>query len=252
MQVTFLLGKARVTPLKAVTIPRLELTAAVLAIKVDVLLKSELDCRLEDSGFWTDSTSVLKYLNNEDRSFHTFVANRVSIIRETSEPSQWRYVSSKDNLADYASRGMKVSDFMKNAKWMEGPTFLWKGEEYWPDSALDVSLDLNDQEVRKEATVNTISVSETSCPTDQLIAYFSDWNRLRTAIAWVLRLKAMLWVQSHSRKQVEASVAKISLESCHDVPEQDERQRATVTYTKGGLTLDDLLEAEVSIIRYCQ
>lgn len=92
VQVTFLLGKARVTPLKAVTIPRLELTAAVLSTKVDVLLKSELDFKLEASVFWTDSTSVLKYLNNEDRRFTTFVANKVSIIRETSEPSQWRHV----------------------------------------------------------------------------------------------------------------------------------------------------------------
>lgn len=112
VQVTFLLGKARVTPLKAVTIPRLELTAAVLATIVDVLLKSELDFKLEAYVFWTDSTSVLKYLNNEDRHFHTFITNRVSIIRGTSESSQWRHVGSKENPADYASRGMKVSDFL--------------------------------------------------------------------------------------------------------------------------------------------
>lgn len=241
-QVTFLLGKARVTPLKAVTIPRLELTAAVLATKVDLLLKSELDFQLEGSVFWTDSTSVLKYLNNEDRRFHTFVANRVSIIRETSEPTQWRHVGSKDNPADYASRGMKVSDFMNNIKWLEGPTFLWKREEDWPDRVLDVSVDSNDQEVRKEAMVNTVGVCDTSFPTDQLIAYFSDWKKLRTAVAWILRLKAMLWAQSRSRKQVEASVTK----------DPEGRQRATVTSTKGKLTLDDLLEAEVAIIRYCQ
>lgn len=100
IQVTFLLGKARVTPLKAVTIPRLELTAAVLAVRVDSLLKAELDVQVEDSVFWTDSTSVLKYLNNEDRRFHTFVANRISTIREASEPSQWRHVGSKDNPAE--------------------------------------------------------------------------------------------------------------------------------------------------------
>lgn len=67
VQVTFLLGKTRVTSLKAVTIPRLELTSAVLAIRVGFSVGS--------SVFWTDSTSVLKHLNNEDRHFHTFVAN---------------------------------------------------------------------------------------------------------------------------------------------------------------------------------
>ncbi len=71
IQVSFLLGKARVTPLKAVIIPRLEFTGAVLAVRVDSLLKAELNFQLEDSVFWTDSTSVLKYLNNDDRCFHT-------------------------------------------------------------------------------------------------------------------------------------------------------------------------------------
>lgn len=123
-QVTLLLGKARVTPLKAVTIPTLELSAAVLAVRVDSMLRKELNLQLEDSVFWTDSTAVLKYLNNEDRRFHTFVANRISTIRGTSEPSQWRHVSSKDNPADDTSRGMRVSDLLKNSKWLKGPTFL--------------------------------------------------------------------------------------------------------------------------------
>lgn len=148
IQVTFLLGKARVTPLKAVTIPRLELTAAVLAVRVDSLLKAELDVQVEDSVFWTDSTSVLKYLNNEDRRFHTFVANRISTIREASEPSQWRHVGSKDNPADDASRGMKVSEFLNKTRWLEGPAFLWRPEEDWPKTVLDISLDSDNQEVR--------------------------------------------------------------------------------------------------------
>lgn len=53
--------------LKAVTIPSLELTAAVLAARVDAMLKAELQIQLDESVFWTDSTSVLKYINNDDR-----------------------------------------------------------------------------------------------------------------------------------------------------------------------------------------
>lgn len=207
IQVTFLLGKARVTPLKAVTIPRLELKAAVLAVRVDSLLKAELDVQVEDSVFWTDSTSVLKYLNNEDRCFHTFVANRISTIRETSEPSHWRYVGSKDNPADDASRGMKVPDFLNNRRWLERRTFLWKHEEDWPRTVLDVSVDSDDQEVRKEVMVNTIRECDSASPTDRLIAYFSDWRRLKTAVAWILRLKVTLLAQSRKRKQGKASVA---------------------------------------------
>ena len=121
--VTFLLGKARVTPLKAVTIPRLELTAAILAARVDAILKAQLQIQLDEIVFWMDSTSVLKYINNEDRRFHTFVANRISAVREISSPAQWRHIGTKDSLADASSRGMKVSDFLKKSKLARGAQF---------------------------------------------------------------------------------------------------------------------------------
>lgn len=98
------------------------------------------------------------------------MANRISTIKEASEPTQWRHVSSKDNPADDASRVMKVSDFM-NSRWLEGSTFLWKHEEDWPKTVLEVSLDSIEQEVRKEATANAKSVCDVSSLTDQLIAY---------------------------------------------------------------------------------
>lgn len=42
VHVTFLMGKSRVAPLKKVTIPRLELSAAVLVTKVDKVIRAEL------------------------------------------------------------------------------------------------------------------------------------------------------------------------------------------------------------------
>ncbi|XP_062391066.1 uncharacterized protein LOC134078917 [Sardina pilchardus] len=184
IQVSLLLGKARVTPLKAVTIPRLELTAAVLAVRVDAMLRAELKLKRSHSVFWTDSTSVLKYINNEDKRFHTFVANRITAIRDASEPSQWRHVRTQDNPADEASRGLKVTDLLKNDRWLEGPAFLWRNEEDWPKAVLDITMDSSDEEVRREETVNAINIYDASNPTDHLIVYFSDWRRLKTAVAW--------------------------------------------------------------------
>lgn len=125
IHVAFLLRKARVTPLKTITIPWLELTAAV---RVDLMVKAELQLHIQESVFWTDSTSVLKYIGNEYKRFHTFVANRISAIRKATTAKQWRYVSSKENPADVASRGVRFEEFIQKDSWMKG--FLWKpGEE---------------------------------------------------------------------------------------------------------------------------
>lgn len=59
------MGKAKVTPLKQVTIPRLELKAAVTAVKIDNMLRQELQVPLQPSVFWTGSTTVLRYIDND-------------------------------------------------------------------------------------------------------------------------------------------------------------------------------------------
>ena len=167
------LGKTRVTPQKAITIPRLELSAAVLAVKIDDMVKKELNIHLKESLLWTDSTAVLQYINHDDRCFHTFVANRVSTIRDLSEPTKWKHISTKENPADYVSRGLKVPDFLKTRTWLEGPEFLWKEKEKWSNHGLDVTLDVEDKEVRKEVAANTIN-TDILAPTDLLFEHFSD------------------------------------------------------------------------------
>ncbi len=97
----FMTGKVRVVPLKQVTILRLALTAAVLAVRTEKMISTELQLPLYKSVFWSDSKTVLKYIRNETQRFHTFVANRISFIREAADVSQWRYVNTKHNPADH-------------------------------------------------------------------------------------------------------------------------------------------------------
>lgn len=147
---------------------------------------------------------------------------------------------------------MKVSEFLNKTRWLEGPAFLWRPEEDWPKTVLDISGDSDDQEVRKEVMVNAISVCDISSPTDQLIAFFSDWRRLKTAVAWILRLKVMLLAQSCKRKQLEAPVTNCPEKRGQGSSKRIERKGDTSTFVSGSLTLDDLLGAEGAIIRYCQ
>ena len=57
---SMLLGKTRVPPLKTVTMPRLELTAATVAVKIHKQIMEELTLSIREVAFWTDSTIVLQ------------------------------------------------------------------------------------------------------------------------------------------------------------------------------------------------
>ncbi|KAI3376733.1 hypothetical protein L3Q82_000003 [Scortum barcoo] len=109
---SLIMGKARVAPTKVTTVPRLELSAAVVAVRTSDLLRKELEIEGAQEIFWTDSRVVLGYVNNEARRFHVFVANRIQRIKESTNPSQWRYVVSEENPADHASRGLKAKELI--------------------------------------------------------------------------------------------------------------------------------------------
>lgn len=100
---SLVIGKARVSPTKVTTIPRLELTAAVVSVSISNMLREELRIVDGKEYFWTDSKVVLGYINNDARRFHTFVANWVQKICHCTNPQQWRYVPTDENPADGAS-----------------------------------------------------------------------------------------------------------------------------------------------------
>ena len=103
VSVSLVFAKSRVSPIKPVTVPRLELTAAVLAVCCSVILEKEFkfDCSVKHF-FYSDSTVVLGYISNSTRRFQVFVANRVGTIQSLTTASQWSHVSGKENPADLA------------------------------------------------------------------------------------------------------------------------------------------------------
>lgn len=252
VHVSFLLGKARVTPLKAITIPRLELTAAVLAVRVDQALRAELELPLDQSTFWTDSTAVLKYIKNEDKRFQTFVANRVSAIRDATHVSQWRYINTKDNPADYASRGMKVGDLLNGGSWIEGPKFLFDPEKDWPSDITEATITDDDLEVKRDATVNTIITQDSPNATDQLMSYFSDWRKLKVAVAWFLKWKRTLLQLKQRRKELHALELHRKDADEPSINVSLEMEKAKRADGSQVLSAEDLWDAEMAIIRYSQ
>ncbi|PFX28501.1 hypothetical protein AWC38_SpisGene6805 [Stylophora pistillata] len=147
----FLIGKTRQTPQKSVTIPRLELSAAVVATRLNRMMQHELDVAVDERFFWTHSTCVLSYIMNKERRFQTFVANRITTIHERSRPDQWYYVGTVSNPADDASRGLSAEELINKNRWTSGPSFLWEAEDCWPKQP-DVPVEIkgDDPEVKKE------------------------------------------------------------------------------------------------------
>ena len=173
-QVTFLIGKCRVAPLKPVlTIPRLELVGAVLCVKLASQLRRELPLSCEEY-FWTDSTVVLGYIKNTAARFKVFVANRVQSIHDGSEPHQWHHVSGLENTAaDSGSRGVW------SEVWLRGPDFL--REEALPIEDDDFPIQNDDTEVR------TLSCNSHEDEEEMKIHTFKNWYGTMKVWAWILR-----------------------------------------------------------------
>ncbi|XP_076853974.1 uncharacterized protein LOC143509288 [Brachyhypopomus gauderio] len=236
VSLAFILGKARVAPLKQTTIPRLKLTAAVLAVRLDKMLRREFQLDLQPSVFWTDSTTVLKYIANETRRFHTFVANRVAVIRELTSVAQWRYVGTKLNPADEASRGLSAEEFLACERWLKGPPFLLKGEEEWPVTISDQPMVfLEDPEVKRESLVSALVVQAPLNATQIFLNYFSDFKRLKRSAAWILKFRGILLTSSQKRKSLKP-----------------ELQKERIKVSGESLTTADLQRAEEAIIRFYQ
>ena len=74
---------------------------------------------------------MLRYVNNEDKRFHTFVVNHIAIIRNGSDPNQWRYVSGESNPGDDLSRGLSVETLLHHEQWIKGAVENWTESVTW-------------------------------------------------------------------------------------------------------------------------
>ena len=196
---SLVMARVRVAPLKMVTIPRLELQSAVLASTASAMIEKELDTPVEQH-FWTDSTIVLSYIQNEARRFHTYVANRVQKIRSLTNVLSWQHVDTTENPADIGTRECHPSALM-DSKWLSGPDFLHNKDN--PSSSVKVSaeLDPTDKEVRKVSTTLTTSVSDER----KLLEIFeriSDWERLVRFVTTLMTSK-LRRQSSHTLSPVE-------------------------------------------------
>lgn len=115
------------TPTKIITLPSLDLSAAVVAVRTSDLLRKELEIKDAQEPFWTGAKFVLGYISNEARRFHIIVANCLQQIKESTSSDQWRYLTSNDNPLHHSTRGANIKELL-GSNWFSGPDFLWCDE----------------------------------------------------------------------------------------------------------------------------
>ena len=128
-----LCSKTRVAPLKALSIPRLELMSARILVNLMDTVKNALHSQINIDcvRFWLDSKTALFWIHNQGE-WKIFVQHRVNEILQRSQKKDWGHVAGKENPADIGSRGAVASELKDSNLWWNGPSWLTKGENAWP------------------------------------------------------------------------------------------------------------------------
>ena len=163
-------SKSRVTPLAPMSIPRLELIAALILARLITSVKEALKSviSIDQVHCWTDSITVFYWLQ-ADKEYKQFVQNRVDEILRLTEAKNWRHCPGIENPADIGSRGRLASELVNNKMWWEGPNWLRESPEHYPKAqASDEPADLPDectkevrarQQTRENHTHGTVLVN---------------------------------------------------------------------------------------------
>ena len=190
--VNFVMSKARVAPIKYLSISRLELQSAVLGVRLALTCCQELGIPISEVIFWTDSTTVLQWIRSRKCRFQTFVANRIGEILESTNKEQWRHIPGRLNPADICSRGISAADITSDHIWFCGPVFLKHEEELWPEIILVGEPEEDRSEMVSAYVYVTRSdvsrLQEQSKFIVELLERHSSWMKLIRVVSWMLRI----------------------------------------------------------------
>ncbi|GFX74723.1 integrase catalytic domain-containing protein [Trichonephila clavipes] len=185
IETSFICSKSRVAPLKSLTLPRLELTAALLSAR---LAKQVSSCLKFDANiyYWTDSLISYYWIRGDSSAFKPYIKNRVQEIQLLSDPMQWGHCPGKDNPADLLSHGTSAVKLAQNELWWHGPPWLKLTPDHWPNRHRDIlDSELCSEELEHRSSVHVAVTQQREALVD--INRFSSLKKLLKTTAWVLR-----------------------------------------------------------------
>jgi len=182
-EVRFVAAKSRVAPLKELTIPRLELQAAVVASRLAKTILEESRFNFSRIIYFSDSLVVLAWIQGQTRCYKPFVSCRVGEIQSSSEPSEWLHCPTQLKVADDITKGITVEEMQE--RWLNGPEFLQLPADQWPIGHGTSTPDMKEvnKERRKPKLVQVVTVKQPIIKCED----FSKWKRLLRVTAYVRR-----------------------------------------------------------------
>jgi hypothetical protein len=134
VQCRLLAGKTRVAPKCKISIPRMELMGALLAVRLAWKIRDSLQVELEAVRYFTDSTAVLGMILRESATYQEFVGTWVSEIKTKSDPEkEWFWIPGEQNIADMGTRPTRVPrDMGPGTPYQEGLPWMKEPPEVWP------------------------------------------------------------------------------------------------------------------------
>jgi ribonuclease HI len=205
-ETSFIISKSRVKPLKDITLPRLELLAAVIATQLAQLVNKSLNqLNIKKITLWSDSQIVLHWINSQ-KKLPQFVQNRVTTIKN-GPFTDMKYCPTEDNPADQLTRGLTYTEFSQSSLWSNGPTWLQNSD--WPicdmfdravlacqtDNDVDNHAKCNTPltQTDKTQTSNTVSQHHDSSLAEIIdVSRFSNLTKLLRVTCIVLRFINLL------------------------------------------------------------
>lgn len=189
--ISLVASKTKVVPIQQVSLPRLELNAAVLLVELMKQILEAMDNLDVTCYAWTDSTVVLGWLTSHPKKWKTFVANRTSAILDFLPRSSWNHISSGENPADCASRGLLPTELVDHQLWWTGPSLLHDHEDIWKVRAEAVQYEEDTTEQRKVAAAASVAVKPLSDYEIEecLLKRNTSLKFSQREVAWINRFK---------------------------------------------------------------
>ena len=127
-----IVAKNKIAPMKQLSIPRLELCGALMSARLRDTIVKEFKWKFESIYHIVDSSIVRSQIQKESHGFNAYVAVRIAEIQVKTDPKEWWWIDTTQNVADLTSKPCSPEKIGRDSVWQKGPKFLTLPVSEWP------------------------------------------------------------------------------------------------------------------------